>query len=73
MSAPELAGQTGSENTAVRPFQVGFPEAEVDELRRRIVATRWPEKETVDRSQGTPSDSKISTAPTTTGGGSRRS
>ncbi len=36
-----------------RPFQVNIPEAEISELRRRIKATRWPEKETVsDESQG---------------------
>ena len=41
--------------TAVRPFRVEIPQAEVDELRRRIAATRWPEKETVDDgSRGTP-------------------
>src|ERR1700722_6966578 len=46
--------QTGSgDNTAVRPFQVGFPEAELTDLRRRIEATRGPERETVtDDSQG---------------------
>ena len=39
----------------IRPFQVGFPEAELAELRRRIDATRWPERETVtDDSQGVP-------------------
>jgi pimeloyl-ACP methyl ester carboxylesterase len=38
---------------AIRPFQVNFPEAELTELRRRINATRWPERETVaDDSQG---------------------
>jgi pimeloyl-ACP methyl ester carboxylesterase len=43
------------EQTAVRPFQVGFTEAELAELRRRINATRWPERETVtDDSQGVP-------------------
>src|SRR5215469_9321067 len=53
MSAYEEAGQTGSDNTAVRSFQVGFPEAELTELRRRVNATRWPERETVaDDSQG---------------------
>src|SRR6476619_39387 len=42
-----------AENTAIRPFEVSFPEAEITELRRRINATRWPEKETVnDSSQG---------------------
>ena len=45
--------QTGSDKTAIRPFQVGFPEAELAELRRRVNATRWPERETVtDDSQG---------------------
>jgi hypothetical protein len=39
--------------TAVRPFRVEIPEAEVAELRRRVAATRWPSKELVDdRSQG---------------------
>jgi pimeloyl-ACP methyl ester carboxylesterase len=39
----------------IRPFTVGFPEAELAELRRRISATRWPERETVtDDSQGVP-------------------
>ena len=40
---------------AIRPFQVSFPQADLDELRRRISATRWPERETVtDHSQGVP-------------------
>src|SRR5436309_47377 len=55
MSATEVAGQTRSDNAAIRSFQVGFPEAEVVELRRRVSATRWPERETVsDDSQGVP-------------------
>jgi Epoxide hydrolase N terminus len=55
MSNSEGAAETGSDNTAVRPFQVGFPEAELTELRRRVNATRWPERETVtDDSQGVP-------------------
>lgn len=42
-----------SERTAIRPFTVDFPEADVADLRKRIAATRWPEKETVgDQSQG---------------------
>jgi pimeloyl-ACP methyl ester carboxylesterase len=46
------ATQQHSED-AVRPFHVNFPEAELTELRRRINATRWPEKETVaDATQG---------------------
>ncbi len=55
MSSTEAAEQTGGDNAAIRPFQVGFPEAELVELRRRISATRWPERETVtDDSQGVP-------------------
>src|SRR5918995_6224315 len=38
---------------AVRPFRVDVPEEDLDDLRRRIAATRWPERETVDdTSQG---------------------
>jgi pimeloyl-ACP methyl ester carboxylesterase len=33
---------------AIRPFQVSFPDEDLVELRRRIEATRWPERETVD-------------------------
>ena len=46
------ATQPGTEN-AIRPFQIDVPEAELTELRRRINATRWPERETAnDASQG---------------------
>jgi pimeloyl-ACP methyl ester carboxylesterase len=39
--------------TSIRPFKVDFPQAEIDELRRRIAAIRLPTKELVDdRSQG---------------------
>ena len=39
----------------IRPFQVSTPDTELTELRRRITATRFPEKETVtDFSQGVP-------------------
>src|SRR3954462_11221564 len=42
-------------NAAVREFEVGFDESEITEMRRRISATRWPERETVDDdSQGVP-------------------
>jgi pimeloyl-ACP methyl ester carboxylesterase len=41
------------EQDAIRPFRVSFPDHELADLRRRIVATRWPDKETVaDASQG---------------------
>src|SRR6266404_1232970 len=39
--------------TEIRPFHINVPEAELTELRRRINATKWPERETVaDASQG---------------------
>jgi pimeloyl-ACP methyl ester carboxylesterase len=39
--------------TDIRPFTIQFAEEEIDDLRRRIEATRWPSKELVDdRSQG---------------------
>jgi pimeloyl-ACP methyl ester carboxylesterase len=42
-----------SDQTTVRPFHVEVPEEDLVELRRRIAATRWPEKEPVtDPSQG---------------------
>jgi hypothetical protein len=51
----EGAQQAGSDGTAVRPFQVNVPEAELTELRRRIITAKWPERETVtDDSQGVP-------------------
>ena len=41
------------DDTTVRPFTVDFKEEAIDDLRRRIAATRWPTKELVaDRSQG---------------------
>ena len=41
------------ETTDIQPFHVDVPESELTELRRRIDATRWPEKEPVsDQSQG---------------------
>ena len=46
--------QTGAgADTSIRPFHVETPEAALVDLRRRVEATRWPEKETVaDQSQG---------------------
>ena len=42
-----------SDATAIRPFQVNVPEAQLTALRNRIKATVWPEMETVpDASQG---------------------
>ena len=42
-----------SAESAARPFRIEVPQDEIDELRRRINATRWPTRELVtDRSQG---------------------
>src|ERR1041384_1252374 len=52
-SAIEERREQAADKPAVRPFRVNVPEAELTELRRRINATRWPERETVpDASQG---------------------
>ena len=50
----DVAQPTGSGKTAVDPFHMkNVPETELTELRRRINATKWPERETVtDASQG---------------------
>src|SRR6476620_8073674 len=41
------------ESTDIRPFRVDVPQEAIDDLRRRIDATRWPSSELVgDRSQG---------------------
>jgi hypothetical protein len=37
---------TASAEAAVRPFRIEVPQGELDELRRRIDATRWPSKGT---------------------------
>ena len=51
-ATPPGGGQTADKN-AIRPFHVNFPEVELTDLRRRITATKWPERETVtDASQG---------------------
>jgi len=49
----EVARQTGSAKTDIRPFHVSFPAAQLTDLRRRVKATKWPEREAVsDDSQG---------------------
>ncbi len=43
------------DTSEIRPFRVNVPDKDLAELRRRIAATQWPEKETVaDQSQGVP-------------------
>jgi hypothetical protein len=45
--------ERSADNTAIRPFTIDIPEADLEDLRARIAATRWPEKEPVeDASQG---------------------
>jgi pimeloyl-ACP methyl ester carboxylesterase len=52
-SAAQKGSKQASDKNAIRPFHVHFPEAELTELRQRIKATKWPERETVtDASQG---------------------
>jgi pimeloyl-ACP methyl ester carboxylesterase len=50
-----VMAETPTGDTTIRPFTVDIPEADLEDLRRRITATQWPEKETVDDdSQGVP-------------------
>jgi hypothetical protein len=45
--------QAAEGNTAMRPFRINVPAPDLVDLRRRINATKWPERETVtDASQG---------------------
>src|SRR5512145_709841 len=54
-SATQERIKPAADKDAIRPFRVNVPEAELTELRRRINATKWPERETVtDDSQGVP-------------------
>jgi pimeloyl-ACP methyl ester carboxylesterase len=49
---PAAAAATGE---AIRPFTFNFPAEAITDLRKRIAATRWPERETVsDQTQGVP-------------------
>jgi len=51
-AAPRSNGQA-SENADIRPFSVNVPEEQLTDLRRRVKATNWPERETVpDATQG---------------------
>ena len=43
----EASGAGGMAPDAIRPFHVGFPQAALDDLRRRVAATNWPDRETV--------------------------
>jgi hypothetical protein len=48
-SMSAVAQPKGSEKTAIHPFHVNVPEAKQTELRKRISAARWPERETHGR------------------------
>jgi len=52
--APAAAASApAAEDSRIRPFRINIPKAQLVDLRRRIAATRWPDKETVaDQSQG---------------------
>src|SRR5918995_1511231 len=53
-STKQTAAEPGTaKDGAIRPFSIEVPQEDLDELRRRITATRWPSAELVaDRSQG---------------------
>ena len=52
-SGADQRSEPAADRAAIRPFRVNVPQAELNELRRRIDATRWPERETVrNTSQG---------------------
>ena len=52
-TASKQTGKQATDKHAIRAFQVDVPEAELTELRRRINATKWPDRETVtDQTQG---------------------
>ena len=45
--------RAATDGEAIRPFRINFPEKQLDDLRRRIAATKWPARETVtDATQG---------------------
>ena len=53
MTTEQLSGQRAVTDDTIRPFRAEIPEEAIADLRRRIAATRWPDKETVaDQSQG---------------------
>ena len=54
VAAAAATGQA-AEDQSIRPFTFNAPQAKLDDLRRRLAATQWPERETVaDESQGMP-------------------
>lgn len=52
LAAPSSTSTT-TQDKSIRPYQVHVPQIQIEDLKRRIAMTRWPDKETVaDRSQG---------------------
>jgi pimeloyl-ACP methyl ester carboxylesterase len=52
-SATQRGAEQAGDKNAIRPFHVNVPDADLTDLRRRVKATRWPDRETVtDASQG---------------------
>src|SRR6185312_17434578 len=45
--SPARGEDSMTDKAAIRPFRVKFPKADLTDLRRRVAATRWPERETV--------------------------
>lgn len=51
--SPATSAAAETNGTAIRPFRVNVPDADLADMKRRLGATRWPDKETVaDQSQG---------------------
>ena len=42
------SSNAAADDRSIRPFTVHVPQAALDDLRRRVNATRWPDRETVD-------------------------
>src|SRR6185503_256067 len=52
-SATQVGSEQTADNTAIRPFHFEAPQADLTDLRKRISATKWPERELVaDATQG---------------------
>jgi pimeloyl-ACP methyl ester carboxylesterase len=53
VGAPSDVVAAVAEHNSIRPFRINVPEEALVDLRRRVMATRWPDRETVkDQSQG---------------------
>ena len=76
--ATSSESRVGADGVAIRPFQVEIRQEQIDDLRRRINETRWPEQETVagsvaGRAAGDDAEARRATgARSTTSGGSGR-